>query len=261
MRLLLIAAIVGLPIVWLAALWLLLRPNIAAPTMTVTLGDLLNVALFVLTIVSTFIAIASYRHAVESGQQQLDAGEKQSKTLDAQAAALEASRRALEVVVQTSERSRIALEGQLEIAKQQRADEQARLARRPRVEVVLDELPSTPRTRSMETKEPLTVEVVESRNAFDFQIVIRNRGDATLLRPLIILSAEPDRVRFEPTQYSGAQNLDILPFSQVRKGYSFKSRAVIPADVSAFEMIVDVSGDNMESHAATVRVAVVRKAK
>lgn len=252
MRWLLITAVITLPLVWLIALWLFVRRGFPPITWSMTISDVLNIALFILAVVSTgislislFIATASYRHAVESGQQQLEAGEKQSKTLDAQAGVLDAARRALEA--------------QLAIATQQRAEEMARLARRPRIEFDINDATWKALASAMTGKEPLVIEVDNDRNAFDFVFVVRNTGDALLIRPLLLLAAEPSRVRFVPPQFSGPGLLDILPFSQIGKGYRFETRASIPQDVKAFDLVLDISGENMPSHPVRVRVEVSSK--
>lgn len=132
---------------------------------------------------------------MEARRQQFEAGERQSQTLDAQAEALNAARRALEA--------------QLDIATQQRAEELARLARRPRVEFDLNTATWKTLASIIAGKEPLIIEVDEDRNAFDFVLVVRNTGDANLVRPLLLFAADPNRVRFEPPQFSGPGLWDI----------------------------------------------------
>jgi hypothetical protein len=40
----------------------------------------------------------------------------------------------------------------------------------------------------------------------------------------------------------------------------FDTRAIIPADVDAFDFMIDVSGENMATQKMTFRITVIRKA-
>lgn len=251
MRCFLTASAIILPLVWLVVLWLLFRRGMSQAAGTILIGDGQSVIVFITTFLPTiisllgiYIALASYHYAVESGQQQLKEGEKQSKTLEAQTEALDAARRALEA--------------QLAISTQQRAEELARLARRPRVEFDLNGVSSKDLENILSGKEPLLIEVDPDRNAFDFVLVVRNIGDASLVSPTLSLGAEPPSVRFKPSQ-SDPTHPNILPFSQFGQGYKFEARAVIPTDVNAFDFLLNVAGENMASQLTRIRVEVVRK--
>jgi len=102
----------------------------------------------------------------------------------------------------------------------------------------------------------LNIEVDANRNAFDFSIVFRNFGDATLRKSLVIFAADPARVRFEPRQLSEPGLSDFLPFSQIRLGYRIDTRVIIPQGVEAFDVVIHVSGDNMNAQEIRTRVNV-----
>lgn len=249
MRGILLGLVVALPLIWVGVVWFLVRRGLNLPSLSLSLSDILNVALFVLTVVSIVISLsglsiatASYQQAVDAAKKQLQAGEEQSKILEAQAETLNAARRALEE--------------QVAIAREERAEYLARLARRPRVEIDVDAAGHEARITG--DGKTLTIELQPGRPAFDLVVVLRNTGDAILQKPLVMFGGN-NRVTFEPRQFAGLNLQDLLPFSQIKKGYRFNGRVIIPNEVDAFEMLVDVSGDNMSSDATALNVKVLRK--
>lgn len=128
MRSLLIIIVVALPLIWIGAVWLLVRRGLNPPAWSLSLSDILNISLFILTVASIgisliglSIATASYQQAVDTARKQFEAGEEQSKILQSQSEALDSARRALEE--------------QLALAREQRSEYLAKLAKRPRIEI------------------------------------------------------------------------------------------------------------------------------
>jgi hypothetical protein len=245
MRWFLTTIVVVLPLIWIGAVLLLVRQGLNLQSWAFSLSDVFNVALFALTVVSIgislkslSIATASYEQAIDAAKKQFEAGEEQSKILQGQAEALEAARRALDA--------------QLVLAKEQRAEYLARLAKHPRLEIQVNRAPHEPGFEA--DKSNFTITTQPGRTAYDFVVVIKNIGDATLLKPLLIFAGNHDGVSFQPKQFDSK---DFLPFSQIKKGYQFDVRAVFPQGIDTFDMIVDVSGENMNAEANMFHVKVV----
>jgi hypothetical protein len=250
MRWLLITVVVVFPLMWVGAIWFLLREGLNPPTWAPSLSDIVNIALFVLTVVSIgisliglSIATASYQQAVDTAKKQLEAGEEQSRILQSQAEALDAARHALDE--------------QLALAREQRAEYLAKLARHPRIEIQIGAAGHEPGFE-MHNKN-LTITTQPGRNAYDFVFVLRNTGDATLQKPLLIFVGNPEQVNFEPRQFGGMNIQDFLPFSQVKKGYRFEVRVSFPQGIATFDMLMDVSGENMNADSTRFHVTVVRQ--
>jgi hypothetical protein len=107
----------------------------------------------------------------------------------------------------------------------------------------------------------LNVEVDASRHAFDFSIAFRNVGHAALRKPLVMFDADPATVRFEPRQFNAPSLSDFLPFAQIRHAYRVETRGIIPQHVDAFDILIHVSGDNMDAQETRTRVTVTRKTR
>lgn len=246
----LLGVVIAFPVVWVAAVWLLMRQKLNPSIWSLSLSDILNIALFVLTAVSIAIALiglsiatASYQQAVDAAKKQVEAGEEQSRILQSQAEALDAARRALQE--------------QLVLGREQRAEYLAKLAKRPHIAIEVDAAQHEARIAA--DKKDLTIELQPGRNAFDFVVVLKNTGDAALQKPLLIFDGRPNRVTFEPRQFGGLNIQDFLPFKQVKKGYRFDVRAIFPQEVDAFQMVLDISGENMDAETTALGVRVVRK--
>jgi len=179
-----------------------------------TLFDKLNVVLICIGVLSMFLALLSLRVAVISYRDAAQSAREQQEIL-------RASRNALEGVVRAAQHQQELFQKNLEIAQahlqviqEQWRRELERQARKPRLEVTVEKEPWD----ALRRNRPLTLQVNESGTG-SVTILIRNQGDATLVRPLYLFSAEPARVSVEPKQVGGVTVFDIQPFSHVQTYY------------------------------------------
>jgi hypothetical protein len=253
------------PILWLVSVWWLLRSPRSPVFGTLTPSDFLHVLTAVFTVGAILIAFASYQYA-NAGQRQLTAVEEQAKALESQREALDASRRSLEQTLDASEKSRETHVRMLENAKQSREALQADVEsarqheenqgtpiRRPRIEFGLGE------TEWAQIRSGTPAKLPESGGEVVADVVVRNVGNARLVRPTLLVRALPSRVKVEPSQFSGSTSEDIPPARISGGGVVYSVSATVPDDVQSFVLVVVIYGANLERQTVTMPVQVVRR--
>jgi len=206
-----------------------------------TTSDILNLGIFVLATVSIFIAVNSYRHAVDSAEEQGQTLNEQRKALESaeraldemltvvedsrsaaesQVTILEGSRTILEESLATANQHREAAQDLLELQQQGFAAEQARLARRPRLEFDLSGVPWI----TLQTGKPVGLPLKAGSSEYELVITFRNVGDDILAEPVILYAAEPNSVSFEPPQATHGLTSRLLPTTTFRIDLKQRSR-------------------------------------
>jgi hypothetical protein len=254
----------GLPILWLLSIWWLLRLPRSGALGVLPPGDSLQVLTAVFTVGAILIAFASYQYA-NAGQRQLAAVEEHAKTLESQRQALDASRRSLEQTLEASEKSRETHARMLENAKEsrealhadvesarQQEESQGMPIRRPRVEFGLGE------TEWAQLRSGVATKLPHSDGQVVADLVVRNVGNARLVRPTVLVRALPSRVKVTPSQFSGSTSDDIPPARVSGGGVVYSVSASVPDDVQSFVLIVVIYGANLERQTVTMPVQVVR---
>jgi hypothetical protein len=262
--LLLIAALVALPVAWIAIIWLTVRDRAPVLFSNVAAGERLNIALLILAVVSTLVAligvgigVAAYRQASALARWQLEAGNQQSQTLRSQAEALAAAREALASLVQVSNRSREALEAEIELARQQRALEEARRsAPRPRIELDFGSTSWGTLRQVLDHRRKIAVSREEFR-AGRTRFTVRNVGETTLRRPVVIISASDPQIDVSPRQFSGPAVQDLVPFTMAGKGYTYEAKINVPGSVGSFELKFEIFGENMPAREVVLPIVLV----
>ena len=218
-----------------------------------------NVFLFIISIVSLYIALAAFNYARAAG-----ADQQQS---------LDASRSALDAVVSTAGKQQQLLDENLKIAfahfevvKQQRDEELRRLQRKPRLEITVGNL----------TKEEISkLEAIRvapnERSIIPIDFIVTNQGDVALLHPLILITADPSMVVVSQRgqsasadnpnwlQLGGLAFMDILPYEITQTGYSYKVDVVVPPDVQDFVLDFKIWGENLAVQSQLMKFFAVRK--
>jgi len=265
MRLFLWVVAFFLSVLLIGVLYLLFRskllPNVAFSNETFNIISLaVNVALFVITMFTLFVAMAAYYSAEQSGKQQQ--------------AALDASRAALEKVVGTASRQQELLDenlkvakAQLEVVREQREDERKRLSRKPRIEVMLGEVTEA---KILEMKEiPV---MARDDGSVPMMFAVKNVGDATLLQPFLFLVTEPKTVVVKEAgrpktgsdvpnalQFAGLSVMDMPPFEISQTPSAFNVEIVVPKDVTTVTLHFKMWGTNLTVHALDIRFRVQHK--
>lgn len=226
------------------------------------LSDLVNVALFLVAVVSLFIAVATYVDARDSARQQQES--------------LDASRRALDSVVQQFTQQQALMEKHLEMSQTQLAvvqeqwkREQENLAKRAHIEIV--SLNGTD-WETIEKNHYDIVAEVAPQTRLPLTFVMRNTGMIALVRPIYLLTATPanvfldqrDSPRGRPNhnvlQISGITVSDVLPYSQIETDFLVTIDVTISDEVPKFDLSFKIVGENIDGPwQKTLHVSPVRK--
>jgi hypothetical protein len=159
-------------------------------------------------------------------------------------------------MLEVSEKSREALETQIELTRREKAAEEARLMHRPRVEIDFGSTSWATLRLAVEHKSRIAISRDEFRSA-QARFTIRNVGDATLLGPVVVVSASDPSINVNPRQFSGPGVEDVVPFSMIGKGYTYETRITVPPTVASFELTLQIFGDNMPARQFTLPIVLV----
>jgi hypothetical protein len=220
---------------------------------------IVNIAIFLLTLISLCYAAAAYQYAIASGAEQ-------QKTL-------ESTRKALEQEVATTDRQRQLLDTSLSVlsehlsvVKKQWEAEKERLARKPVVEISLGTL-----TPAQLLQEP-TIPVLMQDSTMRFEFIVKNVGNAPAVHPTVIFVATPASVRVNPPgvdipkqainvlQMSGNRE-DLVPYEIAQIPYSFQAEAKVPNDIPTFDLEFYLFAQNLAKQVRRVRITISREHK
>jgi hypothetical protein len=221
---------------------------------------IVNIAIFLLTLISLFYAVAAYQYAIASGAEQ-------QRTL-------ESTRKALEQEVATTDRQRQLLDSSLSVlsehlsvVKNQWEGEKERLARKPMAEISLGDL-----TPDHLLTEP-TIPILFQGSTMRFDFTVKNVGNAPVLHPVVIFRATPDSVGVNPPgvdlpkqlhnvlQMSGNQVEDLVPYDIAQIPYSFQVEATVPNDIATFDLEFCLFAQNLAKQVRRVHITVIRGQK
>lgn len=211
-------------------------------------SDVVNIALFVVAIFALFIALASYSHSIETAKQQRETLEASRKALEAVVSMANKQQALLEKNLQTSE-------AQLSVIQEQWRRELERQARKPEVEIGLDNISWE------ELQRKPTIDLPAGLTNWKRLIFrVRNTGNAPVLRPVVIIAAIPEtvfvdladfrmaeRANHNRYQFSGPTVNDIQPFAQTNTDYTFRVDVTVPPGIKEFAIVFRIFGQNLET--------------
>jgi hypothetical protein len=246
---------------WLESQSLSLSPKVILPFLReLKPGDaisfLLNSLLFIIALLSLYVAVLAFQDAQKSGQEQK--------------ASLEKSREALESVVATATRQQELLDKALhvssahfELVQKQSEEEARRLARKPLLEFAIGEISEVELT-----KLPLINLTADKFDVVAIDFRVKNVGDAAALKPVLIVSSQPASVKLSergqrpvasnPLQFAGLTSLDIQPFSIAGTSYRYPIDAWAPNDRPLFVITFSIYAENAPQKQLTINVQVTR---
>lgn len=200
---------------------------------------LLNLALFVLSVIAVWISLKAYSSSEKSSQKQQEA--------------LDGSRAALESVVKTAiaqqdvfTQTLVTSRAQLKILQNQWNNEVRRQSQKPKLEFSLGDIPA----KQLLKVQPIRVPLNKERK-LGITFLVKNIGDAPVLHPTYMSSAT-NGVDVAPSQISGLNVSDILPFNRSKKAYSASQTATVPVGAERFRVRLEVWGDNLENSSIEV---------
>jgi type II secretory pathway pseudopilin PulG len=257
----------GLPVLWLIAIWWFLRSPRPGAVLALTLGDFVHVITAVFTVAGILIAVASYQYAMTVGQRQLAAAQEQGRALEEQRQALDASRRSLEQVLQAFEKGRPpaaeALPGAapnvqttetlVEAGKQQEDKDRPRVITSPRLEFNVGEVEWS----TIQSGTPTRLALSGGKALVD--LVVRNVGNAPLVKPHVVLRALPSTVAIDPPKFPRSASTDIPPVGAEGAGYTYSFTMTVPDDVQSFVVVVAIEGDNLARQTVKLPIEVVTR--
>jgi hypothetical protein len=132
--------------------------------------------------------------------------------------------------------------------------EQARQARKPKVEVTFNGLSQN----DLRGKSPLPLHLKINRTAM-LTFVVTTTGNSSVLNPLVSVVVDPQTVKVDRPDSlfpMGRQNpyryqtkaLDLHPVGISGSGYDFTVEVLVPSDVETFRLLFRVFGDNLPAH-------------
>lgn len=261
--------LLGLPILWLVAIWWFLRSPRQGVLGTLTVSDLLQIVTAVVALAAILIAIASYQHATGVGERALAASGEQSRLLEEQRQALEESREALDRLLDSTGRDR---QPPAPSPSEPAREETAALPPQPaRPAAPAPQAPRVPGTRrprlefslgdtdwaTLRTGAPARLPLRGRKLLLD--LGVRNVGDVPLRRPSVSLRALPSTVVVDPSRFSATAAGDIPPASAGGRSYTYTFTGTLPDDVQTFVLLVAIWGDNLARQTLRIPIEVSRR--
>ncbi len=214
------------------------------------LSDWINIVLLIMGLFGLFIAIQSYFVAVSQLQQATKDSEEQRQSLNASRARLEttldAATKQQELLSKNLETSK----AQLGILEEQWKREQARQARKPKLEITLKGL-----SHDLHSKSPLPLNLKINRTAI-LAFIVTNNGNSPVINPFVAVIVDPQTVKVDypnslfpldrqnPYRYL-TKALTLHPVGITGGGYDFHVEVLVPPDVEKFRLLFRVFGDNL----------------
>jgi hypothetical protein len=250
--------------------------NVPVTLGSFTLSDLTNLAALTVAIFSLSIAIATFQKSIKDS-------EEQQKSLDASRSLLQAvvqtvkdqqhiftenletSKELLSIQKQQQSVLSTSLEtskGLLAIQKEQQTRAEELASRKPKLQLLIGDREAT--------NGIIEVNIEANNQSAILRLNLKNIGSDRLRKPLHIVrsSREEVSIRFEntavdnhkpyQTQLAGLNVYDMLPFSSAQNVYQYKIHLVIPKTITDFDLLLTVTGENLDApFKARIRVKVV----
>lgn len=252
-----------------AFLWALVIPLLAIvsavllhKTLKLPVNTITNLVALGLTFLAVYVAIVSYRLTVEAAKDQQ--------------VSLDASRRALESVVSVARAQQDLLrqtldtsQAQLRILQEQWKKEEERLARKPEVEISFGTVPW-----SVLRRNPTLALPASSEGWSTFTFLVVNRGNAPVVKPMVLIVAKPSIVKLDQVGYhqasrpnhnvylfSGPNVVDLQPASLAGRPYSFAVDAWAPAELTGSDLEFSIMGENLKVRTVRIHFEISRATK